>query len=421
MISQNGVAGEEVLDRLVELARIPTPEASFRERQFLDRLDQHLYERRELRARSRRRAAALAALAACFGLALVAFWQLRPSALRYEVAGSALVDGYIESRGDARVRFSDGSELALAGGARARVADVTAHGSRIEVERGQVTLNVVKNRDNAWLVDAGPYTVRVTGTAFDVRWSKDAQRFELDLHHGSVVITGPPIRGAVTLKAGQRLVSLPSGPVTLERAERADVRRGPSPSAGLDAAATGNDVAFDADSVAGASPGSGRDPSAASARDTGASTIAWSRLVAQGKFRQVLDSANARGLDNVLATGSLAELSALADAARYARRSELARRVLLTERKRFPGSGPARDAAFFLGGLQAGGSSAIEWYERYLAESPRGAYASQALGRRLMLSYRERGADASAPLAKDYLERFPQGPYAATARKILDR
>jgi hypothetical protein len=420
MISENGVAGEEVLDRLVELARVQAPEASFRERQFLDRLDQHLNERRERRARSRRRAVNLTALAACFGLALVVFWQLRPSTLRYEVAGSALVEGYIESRGDARVRFSDGSELALAGGARARVADVTAHGSRIELERGQATLNVVKNRDNAWFVDAGPYTVRVTGTAFDVRWSKDAQRFELDLHHGSVVITGAPLRGAVTLKAGQRLVSLPNGPVALEGAARAQVQRGPEPSVALGAATTGNDVTFDADS-AGASPGSGRDPSAASARDTGASTIAWSRLVAQGKFRQVLDSANARGLDNVLGTGSLAELSALADAARYARRAELARRVLLTERKRFPGSGPARDAAFFLGGLEAGGSSAIEWYERYLAESPRGAYASQALGRRLMLSYRERGGDATAPLARDYLERFPGGPYAATARKILDR
>ena len=93
--------------------------------------------------------------------------------------------------------------------------------------------------------------------------------------------------------------------------------------------------------------------------------------------------------------------------------------MLLAERQRFPGSGPARDAAFFLGRLaEDQGGGAIEWYERYVSESPRGPYASQAFGRKMMLLYKQRGAGAAEPVAQEYLRRFPNGPYAATARKI---
>ena len=113
-------------------------------------------------------------------------------------------------------------------------------------------------------------------------------------------------------------------------------------------------------------------------------------------------------------------IKALADAARYARRSDLARRALIAKRQRFAGSGGAREAAFFLGRLaEDNGGGALEWYDRYLSESPRGAYASQALGRKMMLVYQQRGEAAAAPLARDYLGRYPAGPYASAARKIV--
>jgi TolA-binding protein len=124
-------------------------------------------------------------------------------------------------------------------------------------------------------------------------------------------------------------------------------------------------------------------------------------------------------LDRTLTGGSLEDLGALADAARYAGRSAVAKRVLLAERQRFAGSGPARDAAFFLGRIaEDSGGGAIEWYERYVAESPRGPYASQAFGRKMMLLHKQRGAMAAKPVASEYLKRYPNGPYAAAARKI---
>jgi hypothetical protein len=36
----------------------------------------------------------------------------------------------------------------------------------------------------------------------------------------------------------------------------------------------------------------------------------------------------------------------------------------------------------------------------------------------MMLRYKQQGAAAAQPIASDYLSRYPNGPYAAAARKI---
>jgi len=148
----------------------------------------------------------------------------------------------------------------------------------------------------------------------------------------------------------------------------------------------------------------------------------WGHLVAQGKFREVLADAQRRGVDQILSSAPLADLSALSDAARYAQNVELAKKALLAERTRFPNSRAASDAAFLLGRLaEDSGGGAVAWYDRYLSRSPKGPYASQALGRKMMLSFRDGGAAAAEPLAKEYLERYPSGPYASAARKLANR
>jgi hypothetical protein len=65
------------------------------------------------------------------------------------------------------------------------------------------------------------------------------------------------------------------------------------------------------------------------------------------------------------------------------------------------------------------GPSALEWYERYLAEDPRGIHASQALGRRMLILYRRGDTAAAASAAREYLARFPEGAHAESARKIM--
>ena len=62
---------------------------------------------------------------------------------------------------------------------------------------------------------------------------------------------------------------------------------------------------------------------------------------------------------------------------------------------------------------------AMGWYDRYVAEAPSGVWAADALGRRMVILNNTRGTAAAVAAAKDYLERFPAGPYAGFARKIL--
>ncbi len=401
--------GEIALKRLLVLAQQQRGEAPARERWFSEQIERRVAER-AARRRSRRLALTVSAAATCLCLALLSVRWLRPAPLAYQVSDGAQSNGFIESAGNARVLFSDGSAVSLGKAARARIEAVSAHGARVELERGQVTLDIVKHDQNAWFVHAGPYRVHVTGTVFDVRWSKDERRFELDLKRGSVVITGPSIVGSLRLRAGQRVTSTPGAPPRVDGPVTAHTNT-PAPTSAVPRAA--NDSASLNPPPAGELPAERRSEPA---------TSGWSQLVARGQFQEVLDAARRRGVEEVLASGSLAELAALGDAARYARSTDLARKVLLTERKRFPRSAAARDAAFFLGGLEEDGSSAsLVWYERYLAESPRGTYTSQALGRRMMILYRQQGLEKGKALATEYLARFPKGAYASAARKLLDR
>jgi hypothetical protein len=336
-------------------------------------------------------------------------WRLHTPALSYAVVDGSVVAGAVVGSEHTKVRFSDGSELGLERGAKAKIEDLGAHGGRVKLTDGQVSVSIVKKPDTRWFVDAGPYVVRVTGTAFDVRWSEAERKFELDLHHGSVVVTGPQIGNGYTMHAGQKLIGRSEGRVTVEgpRVAGNAAAGNASPSAALPS------LSQNVPAPAVEAQPDGRRAEAGNLR------TAWARQVAQGKFQSVIDEAKRRGLEQTLATAPIEDLSALADAARYASSTGIARRALLAQRQRFARSNAAHEAAFFLGRLaEESGDGALEWYDRYLAESPKGPYASQALGRRMMIFYRQRGKDATLPLAEAYLARFPNGPYASAARKI---
>jgi hypothetical protein len=150
----------------------------------------------------------------------------------------------------------------------------------------------------------------------------------------------------------------------------------------------------------------------------------WSVHVAAGRYQSVIEAAERRGLADVYRGASREDLQALADAARYVRRPDIARAALLAIRSRFDGTRAAEEAGFLLGRLEETSGAtrqALEWYERYLSESPDGVYAAQALGRKLLL-VQERGSSSDAvSVAREYLRRFPAGPYAATARQLLAR
>src|SRR4029453_16996906 len=116
----------------------------------------------------------------------------------------------------------------------------------------------------------------------------------------------------------------------------------------------------------------------------------WSAALAAGHLDHILAEAERAGVKATLDRASGDDLLALADAARYRRRMDLARTVLLARRRRFPDSPRALDAAFRLGRVEEasdrGLARALEWYDEYLMRAPTGTYASEALGRKMTLT-----------------------------------
>ena len=123
-----------------------------------------------------------------------------------DVRGAA---GEIDAAGAAgrEVRFSDGTEIQLGSNARLRVTAQGAHGARLRLQAGEAHFQVVHRPRAAWFVDAGPYLIEVTGTAFDVRWSETEQVAEVRMRSGSVRVTGPLLSERVMLGRGQHLVA----------------------------------------------------------------------------------------------------------------------------------------------------------------------------------------------------------------------
>jgi ferric-dicitrate binding protein FerR (iron transport regulator) len=369
----------------------------------------------------------------------VSFWMTsrepRNAVLTFSVVGGSVSDGgYVRAgaKPGTELRFSDGSTLALDPGTSTRITDLNANGSHVFLEGGHARVHVTPRPRARWTVDAGPYSVRVVGTEFDIRWSGSEEMFDVSLHKGSIIVTGPLATRGLTMEAGQHLVAnVKQGEIFLDRAPRAAAAQADGEALGDEAApptAARPERALPAPSGARGAHGRTGLPAAGAAAPAALETGApsWAKRVAEGDFQGVVAEAQRRGFDTTLGAAPAPELAALADAARYVRRRDVARRALLAERERFPKSREGREAAFFLGGLSEdepgaeASRAALDWYDHYLSDSPQGAYAPHALGREMVLVHRLRGAEAARPIAVDYLQRFPNGPYAAPARKLTE-
>lgn len=375
----------------------------------------------ESRARPQRRLGrSLAALAVACALAVGALVAWPRHRLDYAVEGGAVAPGGFvapAAGGAATLRFSEGTSITIADGGRARVAEIGPHGARLVLEDGRARVRVVHLPGAAWSIEAGPFSIAVTGTAFEVGWSAPDQTLEVRMSEGTVEIHGPAAPGGVALHAGQHLTARPSeGELRIEAMAGPPREAGPLPptTAAVTSAPPDPSTARSAPAIV--------PPPIPSARPAAASTPSWSQRVAAGEFALVLAEADARGLDAVLAGAPLADLAALADAARYGGRSDLARRALGAERERFAGSREAASAAFLLGRIaedaQGSPAAAVVLYERYLDESPAGPFAPEALGRKMVALRRLARLEAARAAAVEYLRRYPAGAYATTAGEL---
>lgn len=387
--------GPEAL-QLVELLQRAEPTAPESEeaaaRRFAESAREHL-------TRSRRHALRYAVALVAAAAALLLAFQLRgrfddAPALSYQVQSGASIGQTLDARSaPLELEFSDGTVVTVERGTLACVAETTPRGARFHLESGRMLFDVVPHEERgSWLVDAGPFQVRVTGTVFSVEWLAAEESLRVDVTRGHVMVEG----------AGQRR-ELGAGDSFQHRGQRAVERAAES----IASAAQPEPV------VAGPAPSSAPEHAVDK-------TESWKQLVTAGKFDQVIAAAERRGFAACLGVCSREDLRALADATRLGGRTELSERALLAQRSRFPGSADAASAAFLLGrnAEVRRDPQAITWYDRYLAEAPNGRFASDALGRK-MTFVAARDAKTGAALAEQYLARFPDGPYAAHARGLL--
>ena len=148
----------------------------------------------------------------------------------------------------------------------------------------------------------------------------------------------------------------------------------------------------------------------------------WKSLARAGRYEEALGAAHREGFDALLAQLNAADLALLADAARLSGDNARARSALLTLRRRFAGSDAASLAGFRLGRLAfAAGDypDAARWFRAYLGESRSGALADEATGRLIEAQARAGDRPRAEASARDYLRRFPGGPYEALARGLL--
>jgi len=150
----------------------------------------------------------------------------------------------------------------------------------------------------------------------------------------------------------------------------------------------------------------------------------WRDLARQGRHRAALRAALAQGYGRLLQGLRGQDLLLLADAARLAGDHRRARKALLSCRRRFPKSGPARQAAFRLGRLafeaQGRPGEAARWFRRFIKEAPGSPLREPALGRLMLALERGGKKKAAAEVAGRYLLKYPKGAYAAAARRCLE-
>ena len=351
---------------------------------------------------------AAAAVAASVALALW-WWSAPPDELRYEVHGGHLIEGWIYA-GDqrhARLAFSDGSHVDLSKHSAINVSVVGKHSALTRLSHGQLRAKVVHAEDTDWRFFAGPFEVRVLGTEFDLTWNDNT--LSLQMHSGQVRVEGPEQR-SWTVQAGEHFEM---SALDVSRADSERPAAPPHESTEHPETVPPNPTRVE--------PAPAEAPSVVARPAPAPPRASWSHLLARGDFAKLLEEARSAGLESVLSQRSAGDLVALAQAARYSKELVLAERTWQTVRARFTGSQAAHDAAFYLGRIaeQRGHvPAALRWYGSYLGERSGGAYAAEAMGRRLVILHKRNDALARDEAGR-YLAHFPNGPYAKLAQDIV--
>ncbi len=382
------------------------------------------------RTRVRRRAPALSVALGALTVAVAVAVVVGHSVSRRPVVGSTALSlsgpprsaeqAFVaDARSDLPLQFADGSVVIFRAGSAGRMRRLADVGAEIVLERGALEAHVVHTPNALWLVHAGPYRVRVTGTRFAMAWA--AAAFEVDLYEGAVVVDGAALGAGLPLRAGNRL-KVASGTVLIEPLTSGGAVAPRAASGVSESAALAAPVNFQGGTrAASASIGrsaAGRFPSGRSSDDQ------WLTLADRGAYPQALAAAERLGWSALCHHLDARRLLTLGDVARYAGAQVRAKQAFEMLVTRFPGDHLAADAVFSLGRLAFESrhpDEATHWFRRYVADWPHAPLADQAAGRLLECAIRVDDHAAAGRAARQYLARAPHGPHATLAHEVLDQ
>jgi len=423
-MSPDRLKGQGRLDAFVDLAgQIDAPLSTRQRTVGWQHLQQALASRRSppdpplgwLRTRRLQLGVALAFAVVAIPVAWQILMRPQHQALQYVVRGDFSIDagGLLSAQqGAAQLVFTDGSRLDMRARAKLSVAALQPKGSDIRLVDGIIDVDVQHQSGTAWTFGAGPYAIFVKGTSFALGWDAARDHLALRMRSGSVAVVGPGIARSLTVVAGESLY-LDGAGKRLGSAPAGDAPAAPTPTATATSTAQlsqARDTTTAVRRLAG-----GRDRARCEHGD-------WASMLAQGDFDAIVEQAKKSGIDACLTVETEQNRAAMADAARYTRRGDLARRSLLSLRSRFPSGDRARDAAFFLARQSEttgqGAREALSWYDLYLNEAG-GSYAEEALGREMILLRRSEQKARVHHVARLYLKAYPRGIYATMASRLL--
>lgn len=307
--------------------------------------------------------------------------------------------------------FQGGSEVNLSSTAAARIITSTTEAVRIDLASGKVHCSINKNHKTKWQVEAGPYTVRVTGTVFTTEWNPNGSKLDVTVSRGSVLVTGANLSAhGVQLSVGDHLQV---------DGEKALIALNPKASDETPAQPEKNSATID-DSPQ--SPVTDLKTEAAPAEHE-ASVVNAEAVRFHHSKKSAAHLNSQSELDRILAVGDVEDLWQVAMQARYRRNGGTAKTALLTIRKKFKNSKRAETAAFVLGRvyqeLQGSPDTAAKWFKRYLDETPNGPLAEEALGRLVDAHDKSGRKQAAERCAERYLSLYPTGLFSESARQVL--
>jgi hypothetical protein len=413
---------------LAEVGRTVTAEA--RRRQLVPEIQARLAHFESRRARPRTRAWSLALGVGLCGAA-VAVLMLRPHTLSFAIAGAPGkgqlgAELVAPSAQPLELRFSDGSAVTLPPRAAAHVDALDGQGATLAIEDGTLEVSVVHRARTHWQVRAGGYRIQVTGTRFAAGWDRRSQSLTVNMHEGSVLVSGPGLKEPVRVVTGQRLQASAGGAnlgfeATHEIAAREEMPPLPDLSGPEAAPPALAPVPLEIPATpTERTPARARHPEALAAHPVPAMPADWRIAAGRAEYHEALAAAVLEGWRAECGRLGADDLVLLGDVARLAGDLNRAEEAYRSARRRFP---QADRPTFALGLIAFEGRhdyrAAGDWFAGYLRSFPRGPLAREAAGR-LIESRIKAGDDGQArDAAASYLRAFPDGPHAALARRTV--